>query len=63
MKKIRFLLLFCLLNLSCGKEDTTSNTTQYNVVFSATEGGTVNTTGGRYDAGTSISVTAQPSLE
>ena len=63
MKKLRYLLLFCLFCISCGKEDTTTNTTQYYVVFSATEGGTVNSTGGRYDTGTSITVTAQPSLE
>ena len=63
MKKLRYLLFFCLFSLSCRKEDTTANTIQYDVVFSATEGGTINTIGGRYDVGTSITITAQPSLE
>ena len=63
MKKQLYFLLFSFLSLSCGKEDNTANKTQYNIVFSATEGGTINTTGGIYDAGTSISVIAQPSLE
>ena len=63
MKKLHYFLFFCLFSLSCRKEDTTANTIQYDVVFSATEGGTINTTGGRYDVGTSITITAQPSLE
>ena len=63
MKKLRYFIFFCLFSLSCRKEDTTANTIQYDVVFSATEGGTINTTGGRYDVGTSITITAQPSLE
>ncbi|MEL0225877.1 MAG: hypothetical protein VW912_04300, partial [Flavobacteriaceae bacterium] len=63
MKNLRYLLFFSLFSLSCRKEDTTANTIQYDVVFSATEGGTINTTGGRYDVGTSITITAQPSLE
>ena len=58
MKKQLYFLLFSFLSLSCGKEDNTANKTQYNIVFSATEGGTINTTGGIYDAGTSISVIA-----
>ena len=57
MKKLRYFLFFCLFSLSCRKEDTTANTIQYDVVFSATEGGTINTTGGRYDVGTSITIT------
>ena len=63
MKNQLYSLLFFLFCLSCGKEENTANITQYNLVISASEGGTINTTGGIYDAGTSITVIAQPSLE
>lgn len=63
MKKQSYILLFSLTLLSCGKEDNTANTTQYDIVVSAAEGGTVNSTGGTYKEGTTFNVLAQPSLE
>ena len=57
------ILLLTLFWITCGKEDNTVNVPQYTVVLSSSEGGTINTTGGIYDAGTSISILAQPSLE
>ena len=46
MKKQFFILLVLLSSLTCGKEGSTENTPQFNVSFSASDGGTVDKTGG-----------------
>ena len=60
MKKQFFILLVLLSSLTCGKEGSTENTPQFNVSFSASDGGTVDKTGGAYSIGASIIVIAEP---
>ncbi|MDB4186655.1 BspA family leucine-rich repeat surface protein [Flavobacteriaceae bacterium] len=69
IKKIYSLLIFTLL-ISCGKGDDPSTITptepvvrNYTLSISSTEGGSVNTTGGTYQSGDSVQVTATPNDE
>ncbi len=50
------------MSLACGKENNSVPEKQYEVVLSAAEGGTVNSNGGTYTAGTSIRIQAVPGL-
>ena len=60
------LLALTLIFISCSQEKSDLSipeTPEYNIVVSAAEGGTVNTSGGKYKSGTKISVVATPSQE
>ena len=62
MKKISLLISF-LIFLSCSKEESESaaeQVPQYTITVSSTAGGSVSTTGGTYNAGALITVTATP---
>ena len=69
IKKIYSLLILTLI-ISCGKGDDPSTITptepvvrNYTLTISSTEGGSVNTTGGTYQSGDSVQVTATPNDE
>ena len=70
MKKLFFLLTAFALVLSCSSDETSTPVTpppapivKYTITLSAGEGGTVSTTGGEYEAGQTVSVTATPQGE
>ena len=70
MKKLFFLLTAIALVLSCSSDETSTPVTpppapiaKYTITLSAGEGGTVSTTGGEYEAGQTVSVTATPQGE
>ncbi len=70
MKKLFFLLIAFTLILSCSSDETSTPVTpppapiaKYTITLSAGEGGTVSTTGGEFDAGQTVSVTATPQGE
>lgn len=66
MKKYLFLFVSILaLIIACSKEDESAPppTPKFTVSFSAGEGGSVSTSGGTYDKGTKVSVTATPDGE
>ena len=66
MKKLFFLITAFALLLSCSSDETSTPVTppapivKYTIEFSAKEGGTVSTTGGEYEEGQTVSVTATP---
>ena len=69
MKKLSFLFTFCAIVLSCSSDETSTPITppapivKYTITLSAGEGGAVSTTGGEYEAGQTVSVTATPQGE
>ena len=70
MRKLFFLLTAFALVLSCSSDETSTPVTpppapivKYTITLSAGEGGTVSTTGGEYEAGQTVSVTATPQGE
>ena len=70
MKKIFFLLSIFAIVLSCSSDETSTPVSpppapivKYTITLSAGEGGTVSTTGGEYEAGQTVSVTATPQGE
>jgi len=70
MRKLLFLLSAFALVLSCSSDETSTPVTpppapivKYTITLSAGEGGTVSTTGGEYEAGQTVSVTATPQGE
>ena len=67
MKKIFFLLITFAIVLSCSSDETSTPPpapiVKYTITLSAGEGGTVSTTGGEYEAGQTVSVTATPQGE
>ena len=62
MKKLLVLFGICLTAYTCSKSDDNSPLTpvKYTVSVSASEGGSVNTTGGQYNENTSVSISATP---
>ena len=70
MKKLLFILSIFAIVLSCSSDETSTPVTpppapivKYTITLSAGEGGTVSTTGGEYEAGQTVSVTATPQGE
>ncbi|MDB4033754.1 hypothetical protein N9468_05240, partial [Flavobacteriaceae bacterium] len=70
MKKLFFLLSIFTIVLSCSSDETSTPVTpppapiaKYTITLTAGEGGTVSTTGGEYEAGQTVSVTATPQGE
>ena len=68
MKRILSLLSLLLLVLSCSKDTVTSTPTpeptpKFALVIAASEGGAVSTSGGTFDKGTKVTVTATPDGE
>ena len=70
MKKLFLLLSISVVIISCSTNETSTPVTpppvsivKYTISFSAGEGGTVSTTGGEYEAGETVSVTATPQGE
>ena len=70
MRKLFFLLTAFALVLSCSSDETSTPVTpppspivKYTITLSAGEGGTVSTTGGEYEAGQTVTVTATPQGE
>jgi hypothetical protein len=70
MKKLLYLLVISLLAYSCSSDETSTPVTpvpapivKYTITLSAGEGGTVSTTGGEYEAGQTVNVTATPQGE
>ena len=69
MKKLFFLLSIFAITLSCSSDETSTPVAppapivKYTITLSAGEGGTVSTTGGEYEAGQTVSVTATPQGE
>ena len=65
MKKLLFLLSVFTVLFSCSKDETPppAPIVKYTITLSAGEGGTVSTTGGEYEAGQTVSVTATPQGE
>ena len=69
MKKLLSILTAFALVLSCSSDETTTPVTppvpivKYTITLTAGEGGTVSTTGGEYEAGQTVSVTATPQGE
>ena len=69
MKKLLSLLIAFALVLSCSSDETSTPVTppapivKYTITLSAGEGGTVSTTGGEYEVGQTVSVTATPQGE
>ena len=68
MKRVLSLLLILTIVLSCSKDTVTPTTTpeptpKYSLVIAASDGGSVNSTGGTYDKGTKVTVTATPDGE
>ena len=70
MKKLLSLLSLFAIVLSCSSDETSTPVTpppapiaKYTITLSAGEGGTVSTTGGEYEAGQTVSVTATPQGE
>jgi len=69
MRKLFSLLSIFAITLSCSSDETSTPVTppapivKYTITLSAGEGGTVSTTGGEYEAGQTINVTATPQGE
>ena len=70
MKKLLLLFSIFTIVLSCSSDETSTPVTpppapivKYTITLSAGEGGTVSTTGGEYEAGQTVSVTATPQGE
>ncbi len=68
MKYILTILVFLTFLFSCSKDTITPTpapepTPKYSLVIAASEGGSVNSTGGTYDKGTKVTVTATPDGE
>ena len=69
MKKLFTLLSIFAIMLSCSSDETSTPVTppapivKYTITLSAGEGGTVSTSGGEYEAGQTVSVTATPQGE
>ena len=70
MKKLLSLLSIFAIVLSCSSDETSTSVTplpapivKYTITLSAGEGGTVSTTGGEYESGQTVSVTATPQGE
>lgn len=68
MRRISSLLSLLVLILSCSKDSVTPTPTpeptpKYVLVIAASEGGAVSTSGGTFDKGTKVSVTATPDGE
>ena len=70
MKKLLSLLAISFIVLSCSSDETSTPVAppsapiaKYTISFSAGDGGTVSTTGGEYEAGQTVSVTATPQGE
>jgi len=70
MKKLFFILSIFAIVLSCSSDETSTPVTpppapivKYTITLSAGEGGTVSTTGGEYESGQTVSVTATPQGE
>ena len=70
MKKLFFLFSIFTIVLSCSSDENSTPVTpppapivKYTITLSAGEGGTVSTTGGEYEAGQTVSVTATPQGE
>ena len=68
MKRVLSLLLILTIVLSCSKDTVTPTPTpeptpKYSLVIAASDGGSVNSTGGTYDKGTKVTVTATPDGE
>lgn len=70
MKKLFFLLTAFAIVLSCSSDETSTPVTpppapiaKYTITLSAGEGGTVSTTGGEYESGQTVNVTATPQGE
>ena len=69
MKKLIFLFSIFTIVLSCSSDETSTPVTppapivKYTITFSAGEGGIVSTTGGEYESGQTVSVTATPQGE
>ena len=70
MKKLLSLLSIFAIVLSCSSDETSTPVTpppapivKYTITLSAGEGGTVSTTGGEYEEGQTVSVTATPQGE
>ena len=70
MKKLLFLLSIFAIILSCSSDETSTPVlpppapiVKYIITLSAGEGGTVSTTGGEYEEGQTVSVTASPQGE
>ena len=63
MKNLISLITLSVLTLSCSKDTETpvpTPATKYTLTITAGNGGSVDTTGGEYEKGTSITVTAEP---
>ena len=62
MKKLLLLIGLCLLAYSCSKDEDNSPIApiKYTVSVSASDGGSVSTSGGEYNENTSVSITANP---
>jgi len=69
MKKLLFLIPISIFIFSCSSDETSTPITppapivKYTITLSAGEGGTVSTTGGEYESGQTVSVTATPQGE
>jgi len=66
MKKLLSIVTIFLLVLSCSSDETSTPVTprapiaKYTITFSAGDGGSVSTTGGEYEKGQTVTVTATP---
>ena len=62
MKRSLVILSFCFLFFCCNKkeDDAPPVPVQYNVTVTASEGGRVSTSGGKYNENSSLSITANP---
>ena len=67
MKKLLSIVTIFLLVLSCSSDETPVTPqppiTKYTITFSAGDGGSVSTTGGEYEKGQTVTVTATPQGE
>jgi len=69
MKKLLSIVTIFLLVLSCSSDETSTPVTppapiaKYTITFSAGDGGSVSTTGGEYEKGQTVTVTATPQGE
>jgi hypothetical protein len=64
MRKKLSIIILTFFIFSCSKKDTTTqNVEKFNVVIKSNEGGTVSSTGGSFEKGSTFSVTATPSKD
>lgn len=67
MKKLLQFLAICIsittVLFSCSKEEPTPEPTKYTLTVSAGDGGNVSSTGGSYNAGSEVTITATPNSE